>query len=560
MKLTLIIILQLSIVCLFQANTFAQELDKTVTVTVSGSGKTLDEAKKLALRSAIEQAFGAFISSKTEIMNDQVLADQMTSVSSGNIQSFTVLNEAQLPEGSWGITLKVIVSINKLISFSEAKGISVKINGGLFATNVRQQILNEQGEFKAICELVGLLHEPMQTAFDYTIKSGDPKSLDRDSKNWMIPIVVTSISNKNIDFCADYFIKTISSISLSQDEVNDYQKLDKSVYPILIIYKNQSITFHLRNHKSMRALNTFVSQWEFYARLFKFKISDWSYFRGNGNFHKFDINSYSNYQDSYKDNINKFELDFLTKGEIAATFSWEEEFNLDQIEKITDIKVIPSGIVSKYKHGGFVFQEDPAYFKIGVNLDSLIKTKAVVKSLTPGEKAEKAGILIGDEIISVENNPVTFENLSSLYNGAIKHEEYEFVIKRGENIIKLNIAPSLVPASGLVVAVCDLDKMNWESANKACNELEINGYNDWRLPSVTELQSIFSYFRKKTRKINFGGFSFAEYWSSTNIKYYLGNRLEGSTFYQTLREGESESKVNYEAINNNLLFRAVRSF
>jgi hypothetical protein len=76
---------------------YAQDSDKTVTITSSGSGKTQDEAKQSALKSAIEQAFGAFISTKTEMFNDQVVADQMSSVSSGNIKSYEVLNESQLP-------------------------------------------------------------------------------------------------------------------------------------------------------------------------------------------------------------------------------------------------------------------------------------------------------------------------------------------------------------------------------------------------------------------------------------------------------------------------------
>ena len=136
---------------------FAQEAEKTVTITVSGSGKTQDEAKQSALRSAIEQAFGAFISSKTEILNDQVVADQMSSVSSGNIQSFTVLNESQLPDGSWANTIKAIVSISNLTSFVVAKGFAVEIKGGLFAINIKQQMLNEQGEIDAVADMVGLL-------------------------------------------------------------------------------------------------------------------------------------------------------------------------------------------------------------------------------------------------------------------------------------------------------------------------------------------------------------------------------------------------------------------
>jgi hypothetical protein len=63
----------------------AQDEDKTVTLVVSGQGKTQDEAKQNALRSAIEQAFGAFISSKTEILNDNLVKDEIVSLTNGNI-------------------------------------------------------------------------------------------------------------------------------------------------------------------------------------------------------------------------------------------------------------------------------------------------------------------------------------------------------------------------------------------------------------------------------------------------------------------------------------------
>ena len=87
-------------------NLSAQETSKNVSIIVTGSGKTQDDAKQSALRSAIEQAYGAFISSKTEVLNDNLVSDQITSIANGNIQSFEILNEAQLPDGSWGNTLK----------------------------------------------------------------------------------------------------------------------------------------------------------------------------------------------------------------------------------------------------------------------------------------------------------------------------------------------------------------------------------------------------------------------------------------------------------------------
>ena len=134
------------IVLKFATISYGQTENKDVSITASGSGKTLEDAKQAALRSATEQAFGAFISSKTEMFNDQVVADQMASVSSGNIKSYEVLNQDQLPDGRWVVTLKTLVSVDKLTSFVKAKGIAIEINGGMFALNIKQQALNEQGE------------------------------------------------------------------------------------------------------------------------------------------------------------------------------------------------------------------------------------------------------------------------------------------------------------------------------------------------------------------------------------------------------------------------------
>jgi hypothetical protein len=332
----------------------AQDADKTVTITSSGSGKTKDEAKQSALKSAIEQAFGAFISTKTEMFNDQVVADQMSSVSSGNIKSFLILNESQLPDLSWGVTLKALVSVDKLTSFVEAKGITVEIKGGLFAMNIKQQLLNEQGEIKAVSEMVGLLHEPMQISFDYAIKSSDPKSLDAESKRWEIPLVVTATTNKNIDFCANYCVKTLAALSLSSKEVTSYQSLNKAVFTVVINYKGLTKTFYLRKKESINSLITLASQWEFYSRLFTVQSGmDESNGNGEGKIHNFKSWDYQYYSDT-----RNIDLNFLTAGQQAAKFSWQDTRTLSQIEQMTGYKVKPRGVVSEFKHGGFVVYEE----------------------------------------------------------------------------------------------------------------------------------------------------------------------------------------------------------
>jgi hypothetical protein len=210
----------------------------------------------------------------------------------------------------------------------------------MFALNIKQQLLNEQGEIKAVSEMVGLLHELMQISFDYVIKSGDPKSVDVESKNWEIPLVVTATANKNMNFCANYYIKTLSALSLSSQEVKSYKSLNKDIFPVGI----QDKTFYLRKQGSINALNTLISQWEFYTRLFTVQSGlDESYGNGQEQIHNFSSSR---------------NFDFLATGQKAATFSWQDKRTLAQIEKMTSYTVKPRGVVSQFKHGGFVVFEE----------------------------------------------------------------------------------------------------------------------------------------------------------------------------------------------------------
>ena len=248
----------------------AQDNSKNVTITVSGSGNTAEEAKQAALRSAIEQAYGSFISTKTEVFNDRVVADEMASVSSGNIQSYKMLNESQLPNGTWGVTLNALVSIDKLTSFAESKGMAVEIKGGIFALNIKQQLINEASEQKIVSELVEILHEALQVSFDYVLKAGEPKSKDGGSQNWEIPVTVSAIGNSNLDFSVDYLTKTLNAISLSENEVERYHTIEKPVYLVRIWqwqnhnYYKKSHYFYLRNRNTLSILLTLAGQWNFY--------------------------------------------------------------------------------------------------------------------------------------------------------------------------------------------------------------------------------------------------------------------------------------------------------
>jgi hypothetical protein len=226
------IILILTFIALSVA-AYAQD-DKTVTLVVSGQGKTLDEAKQNALRSAIEQAFGAFISSNTEILNDELVKDEIVSVSNGNIQKFEIISEVKIPNGGYATSLKATVSVSKLTSFVESKGVVVEFKGSILAANVKQQMLNEQNEIKSIGNIVSTCKEILDLSCDFSIVRGEPKQKNNDNNNWAVPISINVNFNKNIEQFNQYLLNSIEGIAMSNDEVSQYNQLGKKTYKIAL--------------------------------------------------------------------------------------------------------------------------------------------------------------------------------------------------------------------------------------------------------------------------------------------------------------------------------------
>ncbi len=247
-QLILIVTLALSI------NAYAQD-DKTVTLVASGQGKTQDEAKQVALRSAIEQAFGTFISSKTEILNDNLVKDEIVSVTNGNIQKFDVLSELQLPDGSYATTLKAIVSVTKLTSFCESKGVEVEFKGALFAFNINQQMLNELNEQKLIGNMKSIVNSISKNAFNYEIKTDQPLSISGSNDEWNVPVTIDVTVNKNFVNIPKIIFSTLKGCALSQTEAETYIKLNKKIYAVTIaMNKNNYIRCYLRSAKSVDIL------------------------------------------------------------------------------------------------------------------------------------------------------------------------------------------------------------------------------------------------------------------------------------------------------------------
>jgi hypothetical protein len=257
---------------------YSQDPDKTVVLIVSGQGNTVDDARTKALRSAIEQAFGAFISSKTEILNDSLLKDEIVSVANGNIQKYEIIDEALLPNNNYTTTLKATVSIGRLTTFCQSKGINSEFNGGLFAMNIAMQELNEKNEIQGVDNLYQVFTDLLPKCLDYKIIPLDPVF---ENEKWRVQLNINVNLNKNYNALSNQVFQFIRSISMNEAEVNSYKSLKKPLYQ-LKIHRDKSFeglsqsqlvidTFYVRNIKTY---NTILS---FPYTVLKFIISNLKY-------------------------------------------------------------------------------------------------------------------------------------------------------------------------------------------------------------------------------------------------------------------------------------------
>ncbi len=229
--------------CLFFQIFTTRAQTNEVSLVVSSKGVSEEEAKTNALRSAIEQAFGTFVSSRTEILNDDLVRDQIVSISNGNIKKYEILSSLYLPDQTLHlVTLNATVSLDKLANFVQSKGYNdVSFDGGGFVMNLKIQKLNESSEVTAIKNLLEQGLTLSKSFFDRELVVGNPTiepSNRVSNPKYQVPLTINSILNSNWRSYYQFYAKTLRSISMSREEVDTYKSLNKMVYQVVLLNAN----------------------------------------------------------------------------------------------------------------------------------------------------------------------------------------------------------------------------------------------------------------------------------------------------------------------------------
>jgi hypothetical protein len=281
-------------------NIYAQN-EKEVNLTVSGQGKTIDEAKANGFRSAIEQAYKVFISSNTEILNDDIIKNEI--VSNGNIKEFEVLNQGNLANGVHTILLRITISITKLTDFCKIKGIPIEIKGsGLLGDNLKLRRLKEENEISILNNLNLICKDILLNSFEHNLKH-DPPKFNAELKKWEIPFTITIESNQNLKNIAYELYPLLYSIGLTTDDYKQYAELNLPFYNVFFGVESVkgpvAAVASLRTEKGMQILSDIILSYG--IALVNFSINDGqNEFSLNDlkniNFNDYTFNNYLTYQ------------------------------------------------------------------------------------------------------------------------------------------------------------------------------------------------------------------------------------------------------------------------
>ena len=218
-----------------------------VSLFVASDGNTKEEATKYALRSAIEQAYGVFVSSNTTILNDVLMNDEIATITSGYIKKYQYVSEKNI-NGKYYVSLQVVVSTRKLVNYVISKGGKAELDGATFAANIRMQQMNKKNASIAIQNLDRQLMEILPYIYDYDLQVSEIKEKEFHGYNGNRAYAIHqryTTEGVNAYYCCDIKIDVKANNNINsfndiygqildiRNKIGVYYKGHHLIYPLL---------------------------------------------------------------------------------------------------------------------------------------------------------------------------------------------------------------------------------------------------------------------------------------------------------------------------------------
>lgn len=180
----------------------ATEGEKKIITT--GYGSTPEAAEQDALRNAVAEAVGSVVSSTTIVENDEVIEDEILSLSHGFVRTHRVLSVGGNVEESFSATIVAIVAQKQIVERLATYGVKISYNaGGIFAQYNQWDNLKE-AELTMVNKFFGpeALARRASNVYNYELRAHEPL---REDDYYKIRLDVVAFQNSNYQVEFDFF-------------------------------------------------------------------------------------------------------------------------------------------------------------------------------------------------------------------------------------------------------------------------------------------------------------------------------------------------------------------
>lgn len=203
-----------------------------VSLVCVGEGATKNEALSNALRYAVEQTYGTFVSSQSIVINDELVSDETSSISTGQIVKYEELSSSE-NNGMTKVTVNATVSVNELINYAKNKGEECELAGNVFGANYRLFQFNKENEQKAFENLCKELNS-LRPFYDYSLDVSNPVAAKDNNGFAMVKMSVKVFAKEKARYFYDVFKRTLIAISNSRAEMESFINDGQKVYGYLL--------------------------------------------------------------------------------------------------------------------------------------------------------------------------------------------------------------------------------------------------------------------------------------------------------------------------------------
>ena len=211
--------------------------DKEVVLTVQGQGYTSQEAVVNALQAALAQVNGVFVSTSTELKNDEYTASD-ANISFGKVKDYDVLNKYSANNIVY-VTVKATIILNKNQKLKKSKGVTNTFNGAAFVDESKKKRINDFNkkvyELNIVSEQIALdnLLKVVKATLPYTydLKETGSKEPYLSGNNYIFEKQITFVFNDNFENLKKMIETTLANIGFdNQKDAKTYSDDGYEIY------------------------------------------------------------------------------------------------------------------------------------------------------------------------------------------------------------------------------------------------------------------------------------------------------------------------------------------